>query len=117
MKADVNKKLLKKTLKEIFFYDINKTITYLPEKFNKQLIITLLNEEDLRRRKIFENLFNKTFLECIDQIIGKKRINGLEGLENYFEDEIKTKGDKEYLKVLLNNLEKIISLKKLRKRG
>ena len=72
MKADINKKLLKKTLKEIFFLDINKTITYLPEKFNKQLIIKLLNEEDLRRRKIFENLFNKTFLKCIDHIIGKK---------------------------------------------
>lgn len=35
MKADVNKKLLKKTLKEIFFHDINKTITYLPKEFNK----------------------------------------------------------------------------------
>ena len=115
-RADFNKKLLKKTLKEIFYHDINERFTIYPKDFNKKLINRLLNEEDLKKRKIFENLFNKTFIECIDHIIGKKSINELKGLEKYFEDEIGLKGDEENLKGLLNNFEKIILSKKSRKR-
>jgi hypothetical protein len=103
------------TLGEIFSYDINRRITnYLPD-FNKKLINNLLNEEDLKKRKIFEDLFSKTFLECIDQIIGKKRINELQGLERFFENEIKSKVDGEALKELLKNFQEIISSKRPRK--
>ena len=97
-KADFNKQLLKKTLKEIFYHDISVKFTIYPKDFNKKLINRLLNEEDLKKRKIFDNLFNKTFAECIDQIIGKKKINELKGLEKYFEDEIKSKENRENLK-------------------
>ena len=101
-RADFDKQLLKKTLKEIFCHDINERFTIFPKDFNKILINRLLNEEDLKKRKIFENLFNKTFTECIDHIIGKKRINELNGLEKCFEDEIVARKDKEYLKGLFN---------------
>jgi hypothetical protein len=115
-KADFNKQLLKKTLKEIFYHDISVKFTIYPKDFNKKLINRLLNEEDLKKRKIFHNLFNKTFAECIDQIIGKKRINELKDLEKYFEDEIKSKEDRENLKELLTNFKEIILSKKSRKR-
>ena len=115
-KADFNKQLLKKTLKEIFYHDISVKFTIYPKDFNKKLISRLLNEEDLKKRKIFHNLFNKTFAECIDQIIGKKRINELKDLEKYFEDEIKSKEDRENLKELLTNFKEIILSKKSRKR-
>lgn len=116
-RADFDKQLLKKTLKEIFCHDINERFTIFPKDFNKILINRLLNEEDLKKRKIFENLFNKTFTECIDHIIGKKRIDELNGLEKCFEDEIGEREDKEYLKGLLNNFEKIILSKKSRKKS
>ena len=114
-RTDCNKQLLEMTLGEIFSYDINRRITnYLPD-FNKKLINNLLNEEDLKKREIFKNLFSKTFLECIDQIIGKKRINELQGLERFFENEIKSKVDGEALKELLKNFQEIISSKRPRK--
>ena len=115
-RADFDKQLLKKTLKEMFSHDINISYTIYPPDFNKTLINRLLNEEDLKKRKIFENLFNKTFVECIDHIIGKKRINELKGLEKYFDDEICSKEDEDYLKELFNDFEKIILSKKSRTR-
>ena len=114
-KADFNKELLETTLGEIFSYDISEAITNYLNDFNKKLINKLLNEEDLKKRKIFEDLFSKTFLDCIDQIIGKKRINELQGLERFFENEIKSKVDGEALKELLNNYQEIISSKRPRK--
>ena len=114
-RTDFNMQLLETTLGEIFSYDIyGKYTNYLPD-FNKKLINNLLNEEDLKKRKIFEDLFSKTFLDCIDQIIGKKRINELQGLELFFENEIKSKKDEESLKKLLNNFQAIISSKRPRK--
>jgi hypothetical protein len=114
-RTDCNKQLLEMTLGEIFSYDINRRITNYPPDFNKKLINNLLNEEDLKKRKIFEDLFSKTFLECIDQIIGKKRINELQGLERFFENEIKSKVYGEALKELLKNFQEIISSKRPRK--
>jgi len=110
--AEFNKQLLETTLGEIFSCDISGNYTSFLKDFNKKLINNLLNEEDLKKRKIFENLFSKTFLECINHILGKKRINELQGLEQFFENEVK---DREALKKLLNNFEEIISLKRPRK--
>jgi hypothetical protein len=114
-RTDFNKQLLEMTLGEIFSYNIYGKITNCLPDFNKKLINNLLNEEDLKKRKIFEDLFSKTFLECIDQIIGKKRISELQGLERFFEKEIKSKKDGEALKELLNNYQEIISSKRGRK--
>ena len=110
--AEFNKQLLETTLGEIFSCDISGNYTSFLKDFNKELINDLLNEEDLKKRKIFENLFSKTFLECINHILGKKRINELQGLEHFFENEIK---DREALKKLLNNFEETISSKRPKK--
>jgi len=114
-KADFNKQLLEKTLGEIFSQNISTKITNYPKDFNKELINKLLNEEDLKKRKIFENLFSKTFLDCIDHIIGKKKFNELTGLEKCFENKINLKENREEFKDLLNNFEDTISSKKPRK--
>ena len=104
-RAEFNKQLLETTLGDIFSDNISGRITSYLFNFNKELINNLLNEEDLKKREIFRNLFSKTFLECIDQIIGKKRINELQGLEKCFENKIKSKVDREALKKLLNNFQ------------
>ena len=118
-KASFNKELLKKTQKEIFSEDITSRFTCFPADFNKQLIERLLNEEDEEKRKIFNNLFNKTFLECIQQINGTKKIKGLEGLEEFYKKKIiKLKNQKYYseLTKIFNNYETEINNLKPRKR-
>jgi len=114
-KTDFNKQLLETTLGEIFSQNISAKITNFPKDFNKELINKLLNEEDLKKRKIFENLFNRTFLDCINHIKGKKKFNELTGLEKFFEKEINLKENGEELKELFNNFEDTISSKKPRK--
>ena len=61
-----NKKLLKKTLKEILSAHISKRFTsvIIPD-INKIIINKLLNEEDEDKRQIFNDLFNKTFKDWI----------------------------------------------------
>lgn len=64
-KVTVNLKLLNKTLKDIFSANINKKYTAYPLDINKKIIIELLNEKNEYRRKIFTDLFNKTFLDFL----------------------------------------------------
>lgn len=113
-----NKDLLNKTQGEIFSEKITKKFTSFPLDHNKQLIESLLNEKDEVKRKIFRNLFNKTLLECINHLIGKKKYKELEGLEDIYKSKmIELDKDEEYkdeLKYILNNIEKIFNSKKPR---
>ena len=84
MSADYNKILLNKKIKEIFSVDISKKYTDFPPSHNKNLINLLLNEEDKEKKIQFNNLFNKTFKECLEQIRGDKNHEGLEGLEEAY---------------------------------
>ena len=94
---------VKKTLKEMFisngFYrkqiDCDKNI---------KLIERLLNEKDDDKRNYFENLFNLTFLDCLEHFTTKRVIEELQGLKTFLDiknDENESKrlrlDDKEYL--------------------
>lgn len=118
--TEFNKELLQKTQGEIFSSDITTKFTTYPIDHNKQLIEKLLNENNREKREIFQNLFSKTLLECIEHLIGKKEYKDLEGLENFFEDEINKKSlnkkNLELLKHIINNYENIINEKKPRKK-
>ena len=118
--SNFNKELLKKTQGEIFSSSITTKYKNYPLDHNKQLIKKLLNEENKEKRKIFENVFNKTLLECIEHLIGKKEYEGLEGLEKFYENEIINvkldQHNKELLKIIINNYENIINNKKKRKK-
>lgn len=118
--SNFNKELLKKTQGEIFSSSITTKYKNYPLDHNKQLIKKLLNEENKEKRKIFENVFNKTLLECIEHLIGKKEYEGLEGLEKFYENEIINvkldQHNKELLKIIINNYENIINNKKPRKK-
>ena len=114
-----NKELLKKTQGEILSENITTRFTNFPRDHNKNLIINLLNEEDKVKKERFNNLFNKTLSECIDNLIGAKKSKDLEGLEKIFENELKNiKKTKEYienLKNIFNDYKKIYDEKIPRK--
>lgn len=85
MCADYNKKLLNKTLREIFSADISKKFIRYPPSHNRDIIEKLLNEEDKEKKETFVFLFNKTYKECIQHLRDDIKVKGLEGLEeNYY---------------------------------
>ena len=80
------KRLLNKTLKDIFSFPISKRYSNFFLENNKYLFNELLNEEDEEKREIFTKIFNLTFLECLDHFSGKKIIEVLKGLKSLDEE-------------------------------
>ena len=66
-----NKKFLNKTIGDIFSVDITKRHTNFSSDKNKKTIEELKNEKDLEKKEYFNGLFNTTFLECLNNFIGK----------------------------------------------
>ena len=96
-KADFNKELLYKSLKEIFStINISGKYRNFGNNYNKLKIEQLLNDEDIEKRNFYEALFNLTFLDCIKHIRGDifiKELSGLKTLDELIED---LKGDDDY---------------------
>ena len=97
-----NINFLNKKLKDIFSEKITgrytNRILYPPER-NKNLIEELINEQDEEKKQYFNNLFNLTFIDCLDHFINKKFIPILKDLES-FEEIIKV--PEKYKKKKLN---------------
>lgn len=113
-----NREFLYKSLKDIFSENISTKYTILPLNYNKILIEQLMNEHDKYKRLYFQNLFNLTFIQCLNHFRGKEIINELIGLTKL--EEIKEKYNFE--DVYFNNLiyyflryEEIIYNKRIRK--
>ena len=103
-----NKALLNKTLYDIFSDKISSRITNYPEDHNKVIIEELINEKDTEKRIYFKNLFNLTFLECLEYLRGDKYFEQLNGLELFSEfKEIK----QDYLKKYIDGEEYVKHLK------
>ena len=100
-RIDYNKNFLHKTLDEIFSADISSKCSIHPMTHNKNLI----------------EIFNLTFLDCLNHFRGSQKFEELEGvneLEDYLKDS-KIEVNKEYcalFKFFVNNFEKIIMDKK-----
>ena len=115
--TDFNKKLLNTPQKDIFSSNITTKYSNFPSDHNKILINKLLEEEDLEKREIFNNLFNITLLEFIQHLIGQKKKEELDGLDSLYKKQlIEMKNNKEYeeLKNTINDYEKIFEDKKPR---
>ena len=68
----------------------------------------------------FENIFNLTFLDCLEHFRGTKYIKELEGMTNLVEYSSKFENDQNYIckfKYYVDNFETIIYKKKLRNRA
>ena len=105
----LSKNFLKKTLEHIFSEDISSKIKKYNPDHNRNLIFKLLNDTNIERRHIFHNLFEKTFLECLEHIRGTKHINELEGIITFDKYKEKFKDDYDYL-VSLENMFKVYEI-------
>ena len=91
--------------------------TSFPKDYNKKLIENLLNEKDVIIKDYVNNLFNLTFIQCLEHYRGTKFYDELNGMR-LFEEEESNKLDEEFynhLKYYLDNYEIIINNKKSRK--
>ena len=109
--ATFNKELLNKTLYDIFSDKISSRITTYPKDHNKVIIERLINEKGKEKRIYFQNLFNLTFLDCLEYLSGDKHFEQLNGLELFSEfkeikqDYLKKYDDgEEYVKILKYHL-------------
>ena len=112
-----NKKFLEKPLKDIFSVEISKRYTNYLESHNKNLINSLMNQQDESKRLYFNGLFNLRFIDCLEHFRGTADYFHLEGLKTF--DEIKDEfaKDENYLDVLTKyvyDYEKITKDKKER---
>ena len=120
-KADENKSFIYKTLKDIYSNNISNKYKNFELEYNKKIIDKLMRENNLEINVKFTNLFNLTFKQCIDHLIGNTKIKELEWketlsqfVEKYFKGE--ESQYKEILKETLINYEKIINGKISRKK-
>ena len=111
-----NKKLIYKTLKDIFSENISsrfKAFSF-PNK-NEIIIKKLLNDKDENRRLFFQKLFNITFIQCIEVFSGTKNYEELKGFAKF--DDIKKEFDDEHeyiekIEYYLINFENLIKERK-----
>ncbi len=115
--VNYNQKLLYKTLEEIFSKTSEGISSYL-KNHNNNLIKSLKNEIDYKKSNYFQNLFNLTFLQCINHINGTECHQELLGIKNRSEILDKFSDDEDYMKLLdfyFCNYESIINSKKGRR--
>ena len=118
-KTDYNKDFLEKTLGVIFSGDISSKYSCYPSTHNKNLIESLINEKDDKIKNIFKNIFNLTFVDCMNHFRGSKIVEELEGMNNLddFLKDLKKANDEEYcslFKYFVINFETIIKERKSR---
>ena len=114
-----NQEFLHKKIKDILSDTISNRYTNFPKEHNKNIIERLINENDNIKRRYFNDLFNLTFLECLNHFIEKERIEELEGMRSYEEILKQLDDDLDYKSCVtyyLMNFEQIINNKKSRKK-
>ena len=118
-KIEFNQQFIMKTLKDILSDDAT-TKNNCTRDHNKKLIEKLLNEEDCTKRKIFEKLFNFTFMDLIkyarNQREGLDELKGLTLPKALYES---MANDEEYAISFIHtlfNYEKLLYKKKPRTR-
>ena len=114
---EFNKLFIHKKLKDIFSENLSSRCTSYSIDHNKNLVNDLLNEKDLTRRNKFQELFELTFLDCVEHLRGSKYIDILEDLEKYDKVCDNLNGDEDYkesFRCYIDNFETIINNKKSR---
>ena len=105
-----NIELMNKTMKEILSTKISKKYTSPSYNSNEIIIKKLLNEKDKKKRIKFENIFNKTLREWINDLEDPK-----DKLKEIYEEELKLKNNKNELDEIIKNFEYILENKRERK--
>ena len=115
--VEEDKIFLNKKLKEILSSTSKKYSQFLESK-NKELIEDLINSED--NGKLFQELFDLSFLDCLEHINDKKNIkllNGFPTIDEIIQNKKKklSKNDIDKLKSCFENYEELVKNRKPRK--
>lgn len=125
MNTSFNKNLLVTKIKDIFSNDISNIYTIVERDHNKKLINYIyklyLKEENSKNKKMYD-IFEKTLLQCLEQIRGTNNYLELNGLKEIFDELVNKKlneGEIEYNKnfwYVVNEIENIFANKIERKK-
>ena len=115
--VEYDKEFLNKKIKEILS-SISKKFTNVLPKNNKELLEYLLNLKD--KGKYFQELFDLSFLDCLEHIRGNKNnelLNGFPTIDKIIEKEMKSlsKYNLAHLKSCFVNYKELVENKKSRK--
>ena len=115
--VEYDKEFLNKKIKEILA-SISKKFTNVLPKNNKELLEYLLNLKD--KGKYFQELFDLSFLDCLEHIRGNKNnelLNGFPTIDKIIEKEMKSlsKYNLAHLKSCFVNYKELVENKKSRK--
>ena len=108
-KKEFNINLLNETIKEIISLKINGKYSSSPSNINLITVNYLLGEKDEKKRKIFNDLLNKTFREWINDL---KDPN--DELKMIYKKQLKTKKNEKVLENVIQNFENILEKKRKR---
>ena len=115
-KATVNsdREFMDKTLCDIFSRDISTRFCKYSSDHNKNIIESLINEDDEIKGNYFSKLFNLTFRDCLMNLSGEKYFEELEGFKNLtdIKDYLMKTNDLEYADYFIyyiKNFEKMIN--------
>ena len=108
-----NKNLIEKDLKYIFSLDITRRKKW-DKKRNKIIIDALLDEKDEEKKIALKKLFDIKLYDCIEHLTGEKIVDGLQGLETFYENQLKK--EKNNYELNINEFLEDLYRKKERKR-
>ena len=125
MKTEFNKILLRSKIKDIFSNNISKIYRSDEKEYNKKLINTIYDlytkeKENIKYKELFD-IFEKTLLQCLEQIRGTNNYFELNGLKEIFDGHVNEKlneGEIEYNNSfwsVVNGIENIFATKIERK--
>ena len=115
--VNYNKLFLYKKLKDIFSENLSSKCTRYPNDYNRKLIKELLNLKDKSNKKFFLDIFNLTFLDCVEHFSNLKNIYCLQDLEKLDDVCESLGGDENYkesFRCYIENFKTIIEKKKSR---
>ena len=113
-----DKEFIYKKIKDILSNTISTKYTCYRPEHNKVLIEELLNENDIEKRQLFENIFSLSFLDILKHIKGEINIKELDGIDSLEKICEKFQDDDDYIqlfKYYIDNFESIIMNKRNRK--
>ena len=113
LKINDEKKYMQKTLGDIFSSNISKKYSTIQNKdYNKKVIDKIKRCDDE-----LKNIFDITFIECLNHFIEKKDIDLLQGMNTFDKENFEDEKEKEYIRYIGENYEDEINKRNSRNKN
>lgn len=113
LKIDDEKKYMQKTLGDIFSSNISDKYSTIKNKdYNKKVIDKIKRCDDE-----LKNIFNITFIECLNHFIEKKELDLLQGMNTFDKENFEDEKEKEYIRYIGENYESEINKRNSRNKN